>query len=121
MEGNVEAALLRSCMVAGAVVEDYTISPVFNAGAVGGYHRWVVEFIAPPCDVPAFAKELDDALREENSDYDAKRRSIMSALHVEVVPRGTFHRWQGLRLRRKVPHMTSDSNLSDDILSCVER
>ena len=121
MEGNVEAALLRSCMVAGAVVEDYTISPVFNAGAVGGYHRWVVEFIAPPCDVPAFAKELDDALREENSDYDAKRRSIMSALHVEVVSRGTFHRWQGLRLRRKVPHMTSDSNLSDDILSCVER
>ena len=116
MIGNVEEALLHACFVTGAVVEEFSISPIFLERE-GGYHRWVVEFVHQPEDVGRFALELDARLRELNSDYDAKRESVMLPLRVEVVPRGTFHRWQQQQHRRKVPRMRSDSEVSDALLA----
>ena len=58
-------------------------------------------------------------MRERNSDYDAKRASVMYRASVEVVPRGTFHRWQISNGRRKVPRMMADSVLSDEVLAAV--
>ena len=118
MIGNAEEALLRTCFVTGAVVEEYTISPVFLPDA-SGYHRWVVEFVYEPDRMEDFAEELDKALRELNSDYDAKRRSVMRRVVVRRVPHGTFHRWQALAGRRKVPRLRGDSKLSDEVLSCA--
>lgn len=120
MECNAEQALVRGSKTTGAVVEEYVISPTFGADG-GGYHRWVVEFARPPHDVAQFAAELDRVLRELNSDYDAKRRSVMSPLKVEIVPRGTFHGWQSVTSRRKVPHMSRDGELSEDILRYARR
>ena len=84
---------------------------------MGGYHRWVVEFVLRPDSVERFAEELDAKLRGLNSDYDAKRRSVMRRLRVVVVPRGTFHRWQGAEQRRKVPRLKNDSAVSDAVLA----
>ena len=121
MIGNVEEALLRACFVTGAVVEEYTVSPIFIYER-GGYHRWVVEFVYRPDDVQAFADEIDAALRELNSDYDAKRRSVMQCLEVVMVPAGTFHRWQAATGRRKVPRLRGDGSVSDEVLRyCRER
>ena len=115
MIGNVEEALLQACFVTGAVVEEYTVSPVFVAKR-GGYHRWVVEFVYEPDDIKVFAEEIDKALRELNSDYDAKRSSVMQPLEVVRVPYGTFHRWQSRTDRRKVPRLCKDSSISDEVL-----
>ena len=120
MEGNAEEALLRSCKVWASVVEEYTISAVFTPSTGGGYHRWIVEFVYPPQDVQGFARELDVALRDVNSDYDAKRRSIMSQLEIVVVPYGTFHRWQCKNQKRKVPRMANDRLLGDEILNFAD-
>lgn len=120
MEGNAEEALLKACVMTGAVVEEYSVAPCFFEGAAGGYHLWVVEFASLPDDVESFAMALDAALREINSDYDAKRRSVMAAAVVKTVPRGTFHRWQALSSRRKVPRLLTDRTTIDDILSCAE-
>ena len=116
MIGNVEEALLQACFVTGAVVEEYTISPVFVAKR-GGYHRWIVEFVYEPDDIKLFAEEVDKALRELNSDYDAKRSSVMQRLEVVRVPYGTFHRWQSRTDRRKVPRLCRDSSISDEVLT----
>ena len=116
MIGNVEEALLQACFVTGAVVEEYTISPVFMAKR-GGYHRWVVEFVYEPDDIKLFAEEVDKTLRELNSDYDAKRSSVMQRLEVVRVPYGTFHRWQSRTDRRKVPRLCRDSSISDEVLT----
>lgn len=116
MIGNAEQALLRASLLTGAVVEEYTVSPVFLPSS-RGYHRWVVEFVHEPDDEERFARELDDTLRELNSDYDAKRSSVMYRAAVVKVPRGTFHRWQAKEHRRKVPRLKSDSNVSDEIIS----
>lgn len=118
MIGNAEEALLSACFITGAVVEEYTVAPSFLPDA-GGYHRWVVEFVYEPDNIESFAEELDTALRELNSDYDAKRRSVMRRVVVRSVPHGTFHRWQALTGRRKVPHLRGDSMLSDEVLSCA--
>lgn len=118
MIGNAEEALLRACMVTGAVVEEYTISPIFLPSSKG-YHRWVVEFVREPDSLATFVEELDSTLRERNSDYDAKRASVMYRASVELVPRGTFHRWQMQSHRRKVPRMMADSKLSDEVLAAV--
>ena len=118
MIGNAEEALLRACMVTGAVVEEYTISPIFLPSSKG-YHRWVVEFVREPDSLATFVEELDSTLRERNSDYDAKCASVMYRASVEVVPRGTFHRWQMQSHRRKVPRMMADSVLSDEVLAAV--
>lgn len=120
MIGNVEEALLHACFVTGAVVEEFTISPLFGK-SMGGCHRWVVEFVHAPNCVERFASELDARLRELNSDYDAKRRSVMQRLRVEVVPRGTFHSWQRRENRRKVPHMTLDSEVGDAVMEIALR
>ena len=116
MIGNVEEALLQACFTTGAVVEEYTISPVFVATR-GGYHRWVVEFVYEPDDIKVFAEEVDKALRELNSDYDAKRSSVMQPLAVVRVPYGTFHCWQSRTDRRKVPRLCKDSSISDEVLT----
>ena len=116
MIGNVEETLLQACFVTGAVVEEYTISPVFMAKR-GGYHRWVVEFVYEPDDIKLFAEEVDKTLRELNSDYDAKRSSVMQRLEVVCVPYGTFHRWQSRTDRRKVPRLCRDSSISDEVLT----
>ncbi len=116
MIGNVEEALLRVCFMTGAVVEEYTISPVFEERS-GGWHRWIVEFVYEPDDLQLFAEEVDKALRELNSDYDAKRGSVMRCLEVVMVSHGTFHRWQSATGRRKVPRLSDDSTLSDEVLS----
>ena len=83
---------------------------------MGGYHRWVVEFVHRPDSVVRFAEVLDAKLRSLNSDYDAKRRSVMQGLQVVVVPRGTFHRWQMMEGRRKVTRLKNDSSISDTLL-----
>lgn len=119
MIGNAEEALLRACFMTGAVVEEYTVSPVFLPD-VGGYHRWVVEFVYGPDNIDIFTEDLDTALRELNSDYDAKRRSVMRRVEVRMVPHGTFHRWQAQTERRKVPRLRGDSTISDQVLSCAK-
>lgn len=119
MECNAEEAVLKACLVTGAVVEEYSVAPCFCDKAAGGYHRWVVEFAHQMNDVEGFAQVLDVTLRELNSDYDAKRRSVMAAAEVIVVPKGTFHRWQALRSRRKVPRLMTDSSVVDEIVLCA--
>lgn len=116
MIGNVEEALLHACFVTGAVVEEFSVAPIFLK-SMGGYHRWVVEFVHQPEDVGRFALALDEKLRALNSDYDAKRESVMQPLRVVVVPRGTFHRWQQQQHRRKVPRMKSDTEVSDAVMA----
>lgn len=118
MIGNAEQALLRASLLTGAVVEEYTLSPVFLPSS-RGYHRWVVEFVHEPDDEDRFARELDSTLRELNSDYDAKRSSVMYRAAVVKVPRGTFHRWQTSEHRRKVPRLREDSSVSDAILAAA--
>ncbi|MDE5808609.1 MAG: GH3 auxin-responsive promoter family protein, partial [Muribaculaceae bacterium] len=73
MEENAEKAVAAVCAQTGAGVKNYTAAPVFAEGNKRGRHQWLFEWDEAPEDTEKFADLLDEALRAENSDYDAKR------------------------------------------------
>ena len=111
MIGNTEKALSQTCQTTGAVVSEYSVAPMPLDKQGKGGHEWVVEFEQLPEDedLEAFAGQLDQALCEQNSDYEAKRKGTMNALKLTCVPKGTFYRWMEQRGKtggqNKVPRL----------------
>lgn len=120
---NADHALEAACKDTGATVADYTAAPVYAHGGARGHHQWLIEFGRRPADLEAFADKLDEALRAENSDYDAKRQKGIFLDRLEIVEarKGLFDRWLALTGRRggqrKVPRLNNDRTLIDRLLA----
>lgn len=114
---NTDAALARACERTGAVVAEYSVAPVFMSLDRRGAHEWVVEFESMPESQERFAEELDAALREINSDYDAKRRTTLDRLRITVVPQGSFLAWMRRQRKNKVPRLSNDRRLVESIVA----
>ncbi|RZK90171.1 MAG: hypothetical protein EOO62_35460, partial [Hymenobacter sp.] len=77
----------------------------------------------PPADLGHFAQVLDHALRQLNSDYDAKRHRdlALGPPRVHLVPAGTFEAWlrrQGpLGGQRKVPRLSNAREVLEAVLA----
>ncbi len=116
---NAEAAIHKACEATGAEVAEYTAAPVYMKDGEKGAHEWVVEFYKTPADMDDFTRELDKALQEVNSDYEAKRfkDTTLQLPKITVVPGGTFVSW--LRSRgtvggqSKVPRLFNDRTYVD--------
>ncbi len=128
MVENAEAALTKACQQTGAVASNFTAAPVFmqasDAQQKGG-HEWIIEFERPPHDAEAFAQILDDALRQVNSDYDAKRYRDMALtrLKLHIAPQGTFYHWLKYKGKlggqHKVPRLSNDRLLLEEIYNLI--
>lgn len=124
MEENAEKAVAAVCQQTGASVRNYTAAPVFAEGNRHGRHQWLFEWEVAPEDTEKFASLLDDALRTENSDYDAKRTGdiFLDRLELITVPEGTFDRWlrtignHKLGGQKKIPRLSNDRRIADAIL-----
>lgn len=128
MVDNAEQGLLETCRATGAQVKDYTAAPVFMDSEGKCRHQWLVEFAKEPeTPVNDFALRLDEALRRINSDYDAKRYHdiTLQPLEIIAVPAGTFDLWlksKGkLGGQHKVPRLSNDRKIVDDILNNIIR
>lgn len=119
---NADKALAAACEKTGSSVNDYTAAPVYFSQQSNGAHEWLVEFDNPPADLNQFTYELDNALKNINSDYEAKRHKDialrMPKLH--AAKKGLFTEW----LRRKgklggqhkVPRLSNDRKYMDELL-----
>ncbi len=122
MISNAEAAMARACAATGAVVREYTAAPVFMDAASRGCHEWLVEFERKPESAEGFAKELDKALQDVNSDYEAKRYKdiTLAPLRLTVARDGLFADWLAkhgkLGGQNKVPRLKNDRQLIDELL-----
>lgn len=122
MVHNTDAALASACHATGARVLNYTVAPVYTSGTSRGRHQWLMEFEVRPADMESFADELDRALQNENSDYQAKRAGgiFLDRLSVVEAPRGLFDRWLAstgkLGGQRKVPRLSNDRHIIDSLL-----
>jgi hypothetical protein len=96
---NADQAIAIAAEKTNAVVNDYTAAPVYFSDSSNGAHEWLIEFDKAPASLEVFIHELDTALKNINSDYEAKRhKSIALGLPVvHAMPKGTFEDW----LRRK--------------------
>ena len=119
---NSDHAITIACEKTGAVVNDYTAAPIYFSDASNGAHEWLIEFDKEPESLEVFTNELDTALKNINSDYEAKRhKSIALRLPVvHVLRKGTFAEWlrnKGkLGGQHKVPRLSNERKFLEEIL-----
>lgn len=120
---NSDKAIAIACEQTGAVVNEYTAAPVYFSHSSNGAHEWLIEFEKEPVGLNDFVYELDTALKNLNSDYEAKRhKNIALRLpFVRPVPKGTFHKWLQLKGKlggqHKVPRLSNDRSILEEISS----
>ena len=120
---NAERAIAAAAARTGAVVGEYTAAPRYMTLQGRGAHEWIVEFDRlpeEPGSVERFATILDEELRRVNSDYDAKRSSTMDRLVLHVAPHGTFEGWMLQRGKNKVPRLSNDRRVVEEILNRID-
>jgi len=119
---NTDKAIAVASAKTGAIVNDYTAAPVYFSDTSNGAHEWLIEFENEPESLAVFIKELDAALKNINSDYEAKRYKDI-ALKMPVVhslPKGIFNEWlrsKGkLGGQHKVPRLSNERKFLEEIL-----
>ena len=120
---NADNAIAVAAAKTNAIVNDYTAAPVYFCDSNNGTHEWLVEFEKEPDNITAFIYEMDNALKDVNSDYEAKRhKDIALRLPLmQVLPKGTFNQWlksKGkLGGQHKVPRLSNERTIVEEILS----
>ena len=123
MVHNADTAIVQAARETNASVADFTAGPVFASGNRRGHHRWLIEWNRLPDSIDRFAECLDKALQGVNSDYQAKRSGNLFLDPPQIISaeKGTFDRWLAstgkLGGQRKVPRLSNDPTLIDNILS----
>ncbi|UEG50843.1 GH3 auxin-responsive promoter family protein [Ferruginibacter lapsinanis] len=124
---NSDRAIAIAAEKTGAVINDYTAAPVYFSDKNNGGHEWLIEFDKEPSDKTAFIYELDNALKEINSDYEAKRYKDI-ALRLPLVhslPKGTFTEWLRSKGKvggqHKVPRLSNERIFLEEILAVKNR
>ena len=119
---NSDKAIAIAAEKTNAVVTDYTAAPVYFSTHNNGAHEWLIEFDKEPKDLHQFTVELDTALKNSNSDYEAKRHKDI-ALRLPIVHalrKGIFTQWlrnKGkLGGQHKIPRLSNERIMLEEIL-----
>ncbi len=121
MVHNADNAIAAACEKTHAMVRDYTVAPVFmneNAGA----HEWLIEFERQPNNFEFFVALLDEALKKQNSDYEAKRYNnyVLHSPVVKNMPQNSFYNWlkfnNKLGGQYKVPRLNNKRDTLEEVL-----
>ena len=100
-----------------------TAAPVYFSEHANGAHEWLIEFEKAPENLQQFIIELDQALKNCNSDYEAKRhKDIALRLPiVHILPNGHFTKWLHSKNKvggqHKVPRLSNERVILEEILS----
>lgn len=119
---NAEKALDAACKATGAVISEYTASPVFLEDNNSASHEYLIEFEKEPEDLDRFIVVFDKELQDINSDYEAKRTAdiLLKKPKVKSVPQGTFFKWLKSKGKiggqHKVPRLFNNRKYVDEIL-----
>ena len=119
---NTDKAISIAAQKTNSVVTDYTAAPVYFTRHRNGAHEWLIEFERPPLDMKIFVYELDTALKDQNSDYEAKRHKniALGMPLVHALPQGSFTAWLRSKNKiggqHKVPRLSNRRNILEEIL-----
>ncbi len=118
---NAEEALKSACEKTNASIKDYTVAPIFMNGKENGAHEWIIEFENKPESLPFFTEILDNALKNCNSDYEAKRYNNMtlSMPKIKAAREGLFYDWlkeKGkLGGQHKIPRLSNKRTFIEEL------
>jgi len=122
MVHNADSAIASACEKTHAQVKEYTVAPLFmkeNSGA----HQWLIEFEKEPNNFEFFVSLLDENLKKQNSDYEAKRYNnfVLQEPNVIKLPANTFYQWlkanNKLGGQHKVPRLSNERKIADELLA----
>ncbi len=119
---NAEKGLAKACSETGAQVLEYTAAPVFMDNNAKCRHQWLIEFAKKPDSSVKFATILDDALKDLNSDYEAKRSKdiALQPLELIVARNGLFHDWMAMKGKlggqNKVPRLSNSRSYIESMM-----
>lgn len=124
---NSDRAIAIASEKTNAIVNDYTAAPLYFGDDSNGAHEWLIEFEKYPADMNEFIDELDAALKEINSDYEAKRYKDIAlrkpVLH--ALQKGVFTSWlksKGkLGGQHKVPRLSNERKYLEEILAMTNQ
>ena len=123
---NAIKALTCACEKTSAIVTEFTAAPVYLEKGKTGAHEWLIEFKTEPDNLNNFILYLDEELKKQNSDYEAKRyhNMILQMPVVRILPEGTFLNWMGkkgkLGGQNKVPKLCNERIYIEDIKSMIQ-
>lgn len=126
MIDDAEKALTAACLAFDAEIRDYTAAPVYFSDTEKPTHEWIIEFAKYPSNFSGFAEMLDQELKNQNSDYEAKRYKDMAMQKpiVKSVPEGTFNLWLKkhgkLGGQHKIPRLSNDRKIIDELFEILE-
>jgi hypothetical protein len=118
---NSDAAIAVAAEKTSSIVNDYTAAPVFFSNTRNGAHEWLIEFAQEPDSLEKFTIELDKALKDLNSDYEAKRQKdiALSLPIVHILPKNVFNDWLKQKGKvggqHKVPRLSNDRKIIEEI------
>lgn len=118
---NSDYAIAAASQKTGAIVNDYTAAPIYFSDSSNGAHEWLIEFEKEPENIDQFINELDEALKNVNSDYEAKRQKDIALRKpvVHTLQKGLFTKWlreKGkLGGQHKVPRLSNERILIEEI------
>ncbi|MCK9481510.1 MAG: GH3 auxin-responsive promoter family protein [Bacteroidia bacterium] len=125
MIDNADRAIEHACKLCNATIKDYTAAPIYLDDPNNAGHQWLIEFENQPRDLTQFTIELDNKLKELNTDYEAKRHKDLALKmpKINVVPADTFHKWLSSKNKlggqHKVPRLWNDRSIVEEMLKLV--
>jgi len=122
MVHNADVAIAVASEKTHAMVRDYTVAPIFM-GNNSGSHEWLIEFEKEPNNFEFFNSVLDDTLKKQNSDYEAKRYNnfVLHFPHIKKMPKNSFYNWLKANNKMggqfKIPRLSNDRKILEEILA----
>jgi hypothetical protein len=123
---NSDKAIAIAAQNTNAVVINYTAAPIYFSDAKNGAHEWLIEFEKEPENLHNFTIALDEALKNINSDYEAKRfKNIALGLpEVKSLPSGTFTKWLKSKNQvggqHKIPRLSNERKIIEEVLAIIK-
>jgi len=124
---EVEEALKEGAEATGTLINDFTVAPQVNPdNSELPFHEWFIEFQESPNDLEAFALQIDDALRKQNSYYDDLiEGKILRTLKIKEVPKDGFKNYMKsigkLGGQNKLPRLSNDRNIADALSAMIDK
>jgi hypothetical protein len=121
---EVEAALMAASKQTGARIIEFTVAPMIQVSGELPYHEWFIAFEAPPSDMSAFAKLVDDSLRAKNIYYDDLiKGGILQPLKIRAMRPDAFIEYMKregkLGGQNKVPRLSNDRAIAEGLQAWV--
>ena len=118
---EVEQALAQAVVQCNVRVSEFTVAPQINPTNGLPYHEWFIEFEQEPLDLEAFAQEIDQQLRLQNSYYnDLIEGKVLRSLVISRVAQNGFQEYMKsvgkLGGQNKIPRLANDRILVDQLI-----